>query len=491
MYYDSHEPNQFAAAFLQYIMIERESRMFSCPNCGGNVKFDIPSQKLLCDFCNERFDPYAFEDKKSDAEETASAESEFEATIFTCPQCGGEILSTDNSAAGFCSFCGASTILYSRISHEKRPNFIIPFKKTKEDCKQAYSAFMKKAIFAPKELKDPKYIDSFRGIYMPYWAFYITQRGNMSLPAKKQYRRGDYLITDHYNLEGNLDAYYKGLSYDASSSFADSISETLAPYDLKGMKSFTPAYLSGFYADVADVPASVYQQGAEATATEESLKLICKQQEFSGYSINSNKAASLINTKTETIDSTMFPVWFMSYRKHDRVAYVTVNGQTCKISADVPIDPKKYILSSIIMSIPLFLFFLLFTLLPTILVGFTTFLAVLTLILYASELSLIHRKDTGADDRGVQYRNGLRKIGQPLGGSEKKGALGYLTSISAIVVCALVLFLKPVSDLFYYGAAIFGLAAVGLCIWDLIRCYNILSTRRLPQFDRTGGDDRA
>ena len=56
-------------------------------------------------------------------------------------------------------------------------------------------------------------------------------------------------------MKGHVDAYYKGLSFDASSSFSDNISEQLAPYDVKGMKAFTPAYLSGFYADTADVDA--------------------------------------------------------------------------------------------------------------------------------------------------------------------------------------------------------------------------------------------
>ncbi len=214
--------------------------MIACPNCGGNTKFDIASQQILCEFCDTKYDPYMFDNKSSDAIEA----QDFEVTVFTCPQCGGEILSTDDAAAGFCSFCGASTILYSRISHEKRPGFIIPFQKTKDDCKKAYADLMKKAIFAPKELKDPKYIDGFRGIYMPYWAYYFTQQGEFRINGKKSYRRGDYIYTDYYDLKGEIDAYYKGITYDASSSFADSISEALAPYDVKGMKAFTPAYLS-------------------------------------------------------------------------------------------------------------------------------------------------------------------------------------------------------------------------------------------------------
>lgn len=464
--------------------------MFSCPNCGGNVTFDIPSQQLACGFCHEHFDPYSFEDKTSDAGETVSSEGDYEVTVFTCPQCGGEILSTDNAAAGFCSFCGASTILYRRISRERRPNYVIPFKKTKEDCKQAYTALMKHAVFAPKELRDPKFIDSFRGIYMPYWAFYITQKGDMALPATREYRQGNYIIKDYYTLEGELDAYYKGISYDASSSFDDSISETLAPYDLKGMKAFTPAYLSGFYADTADVAPSVYQSDAEQISTEESVKKLRHESAFSGYSISEPNAARALCTKTEYVDSTMLPVWFMSYRKNNRVAYVTVNGQTGKIAADIPIDPKKYLLGSFLLSIPLFVLLLFFTLLPKTLAGVTIALAAFALILYAMEMAKIQKKESGSDDRGKLYRKRIRP-NVPPDTTDTGSPIGYAAPVAAILICALVLILHPISDLCYYGAALAGLLAVGFCIRDMIRHYNLLSTRRLPQFSKQGGDDRA
>ena len=68
--------------------------MYECQNCGGNLKFDIDSQQLKCDYCLTVYDPYQVI-KENDAVESEM----FDATIFTCPQCGGEILSTDNSAA--------------------------------------------------------------------------------------------------------------------------------------------------------------------------------------------------------------------------------------------------------------------------------------------------------------------------------------------------------------------------------------------------------
>ena len=525
--------------------------MFACPNCGGNLKFDIPSQQLACEYCHTQADPYSFEDK----DEESFAKQEYEVTVFTCPQCGGEIVSTDTSAAEFCTFCGASTILHSRLIKEKRPNYIIPFKKTKEDCKKAYTSMMKKAIFAPDGLKNPKYIDSFRGIYMPYWAFYMTQENGFSLKGTKSYRRGNYVYTDHYELTGDIDAYYKGLSYDASSSFDDCISEKIAPYDVKGMKAFTPAYLSGFYADTADVDASIYENDAAQVAIENTTERLYKERAFAGYTISSANSSS-VPTRTEAVDSTMFPVWFMSYRNGDRVAYATVNGQTGKVVTDLPIDPRKYLFGSLALAVPIFVLLnLFFTVIPSVLLIITAFLALIANIIYSYEISSILKKEQGTEDKGRLAKEtpemasyvkkskkisikgnkssrvtsimvfvfvlfmvlsvfgpvitmidfnilwivllvvtfissfiGFRKKNEY---SDKKKAFGFVTSIIAVIIGAAIALIHPVSDLFYYGGAIVSLLAVFYTIKDIIYYYNILSTRRLPQFDRTGGDDRA
>ena len=52
--------------------------------------------------------------------------------------------------------------------------------------------------------------------------------------------------------------------------------------------------------------------------------------------------------------SSMFPVWFMSYRNGDRITYATVNGQTGKVAADLPIDIKKYLLFSGVLALIIF-----------------------------------------------------------------------------------------------------------------------------------------
>ncbi len=121
--------------------------MYECPNCNGNLKFDISSEQLFCAHCESRLDPYSVQKESDTLDEDC-----FEVNVFRCPQCGGEMISGDTDVTSFCSYCGSANILTGGIGKERRPRFIIPFQKTKEDCKKAYARKLGKAFFVPKEL---------------------------------------------------------------------------------------------------------------------------------------------------------------------------------------------------------------------------------------------------------------------------------------------------------------------------------------------------
>lgn len=81
--------------------------MYECPNCAGNLKFDIETQQMKCYNCSTLIDPYKLEDGKGVADERKADEfddefnEEYEVTMFSCPQCGGKIYSMDTQTAGF------------------------------------------------------------------------------------------------------------------------------------------------------------------------------------------------------------------------------------------------------------------------------------------------------------------------------------------------------------------------------------------------------
>lgn len=120
-------------------------------------------------------------------------------------------------------------------------------------------------------------------------------------------------------------------------------------------RSFRPAFLSGFYADASTVSPGTYFEDAEKTASED---VVAKVSELvkGQDGINVVKKTSRVDTRTRGYHGTMFPLWFLTWRKGGRVAYSVVNGESGKVVSDLPIDMKTFSLGCILISLILFLF---------------------------------------------------------------------------------------------------------------------------------------
>lgn len=457
--------------------------MYNCPNCSGNLSFDIASQQLKCDYCGTQLDPYEYE-KSQDAEQS----DVFGVTVFTCPQCGGEIMTTNVTAAGFCTYCGASTILDSRMREEKRPARIIPFAHTKEDCRKSYSSLVKKALFAPRELRDPAFLDRFRGIYMPYWVYNYKMEGRLGLRGTKEYRRGDYKITDHYNMSGQVSAVYEGLTHDASSSFDDTVAAAIAPFEASKMKPFTPSFLCGFYADAPDVESDLYEEDVREAICGDSLDRLSGVPEYRANGVNLpdadtfNKSLSVygISLRPEETVCAYLPVWFLTYRKNDRVAYAVMNGSTGKITADLPIDEKKYLFGSLLLAVPFFaLLAFFFTLTGRMVLLLSSVLALVSLILYASEISAISDKESHAGDKGFTFKGEKvtpdKKSKKKDTGQKKRFPKG-VKEIAAIAVFFIIYALVGMVPSFEYVTdsgmlSLYSIYAIASCVILLVTVY--------------------
>ena len=451
--------------------------MYNCPNCSGNLSFDIPSQQLKCDYCGTQLDPYEYE-KTQDAEES----DYFGVTVYTCPQCGGEIMTTNVTAAGFCTYCGASTILDSRMKNEKRPTHIIPFKHTKEDCRSSYSSLVKRAFFAPRELRSPEHLDRFRGIYIPYWVYDYKLQGDLALTGTRSHRSGDYIITDHYRLTGQIDAGYEGITYDASSSLDDNVAESIAPFEASRMQPFTPSILCGFYADAPDVDSSVYKSDSCDAVCEDALDRISGFEEYRKAGVDmpgmedfkKQLQRSGININPANPVCAYLPVWFLTYRKDDRVAYAVMNGSTGKITADLPVDSKKYLLGSLLLAVPLFaaLSFLLTMTGQTVLL-LSSVLALVSLLIYTLQLGAISDKDLRSNDKGYQFtRKDGAKQGKEQPETKKEG--GKKFSIESVFKLGQnLIFILVILSVFRVGPLLSSLTA-GLT-FGIYKIYGIVS----------------
>ncbi|MBQ2093975.1 MAG: hypothetical protein II190_05270, partial [Ruminococcus sp.] len=269
--------------------------------------------------------------------------------------------------------CGGASMIFDKIRRDWKTDYVIPFTLTKEQCKQAYVKEVKRHIFVSKKYRNPELIESFRGVYMPYWSYSTGVKGefNITVDAHTRPSPTGNITIDRYSFKGTSDFVLSGYTHDASISFDDHLSEKLAPYDVTRQKPFNPAYLCGFYAEAGDADKTEYKALADEELRLRSCEVISSDPEVEPVLPNTstlnydteNSKLPFVDKKTKLA---LFPVWFMGYRRKNKVTYAAVNGQTGKVGADLPLSPLRILLAALIAAAAIFgLTYLVMHLLPS------------------------------------------------------------------------------------------------------------------------------
>ena len=446
------------------------------------MDYNASKKKIVCQYCNSEFDPKEFKKEAKAAKETKSIET-YEGKSYTCSQCGATLLTFDETAITFCSYCGSQAMVESKMIKQNNPDFIIPFEVDKDTCINNYKKLVSKALFAPDYMKANQTVEKFRGIYMPYCIYKLEYNGvaknNGSKYAK---RRGDYEIYNDYLITADVDASYDGISFDLLSKFYDNYS-TAIPYNTQEKKEFNLNYMLGYYADVLDVNKDVYDAAARKIAVDDTTKQLLKHHEYAKYGCK--KPTAEVSVTERKIG--MFPVYFLAIRNKDNktVNYAVVNGQTGKVVADLPIAFTKYIFASLLISVIIFLLIdNLVVLTPKNIAVFSIVAGLISLIISANQLTKIKNRETHMDDQGYLSKID-RKVKEP---KQKKFRYLYKELI-AVLIPILALAFNFVNDMYYYGAAAIALILVVLSFYDLVKEHNILVSNKLPQLEKRGGDE--
>lgn len=452
--------------------------MIKCPNCTAELEFDSKDQLVKCDYCGSEFNPKDLnvEVKKSKKQET------YEGMSYSCSQCGASLLTFDETAITFCSYCGSQAMIEEKMIKRNKPEFIIPFKKTKEQCIDAYKKKLASSFFTPKHMKDDIVVSKFRGIYIPYCIYKLSCHGDVTNKGKKySHRSGDYVYYNNYNIYARVDADYDGISYDMISNVYDRFSHAI-PHNVSEAEEFNVNYLAGYYADTSDVSDYIYEDNAKAIAEEDSTRHLSKVREFSKYGCSNPKAKFEVSEKKIG----MFPLYFLAIRDKTNtyVNYAVVNGQTGEVVVDLPVDFMKYILASLLITIPIFLIINGFlVLVPKTICILSMVAAAISLIISFVQAKKIHAREHHLDDEGYLDKNGKNKV-------KKKNYFFYLIKqIIGIVLGGFVLFMNFVADAYYYGAASIIFFLVILSFYDLVKEHNLLVSNKLPQLEKRGGSE--
>ena len=102
---------------------------------------------------------------------------EMDVAEFRCASCGAGLQTRENITTARCVFCGSDVLLPARMARTKRPEWIVPFKITREECEKRFRAHLKKAKYAPSGLTGKDSIGNFMPVYIPYWDYSLDGAG--------------------------------------------------------------------------------------------------------------------------------------------------------------------------------------------------------------------------------------------------------------------------------------------------------------------------
>ena len=527
--------------------------MYKCPTCGAGLVFDPKTQNLLCKSCRNTFNPEEVDniknmklDQAKEVEGAIDARHNYEAISYKCSHCGAELITTDETITTFCSFCRTGTMVERKVIEKRKPDYVIPFSITKEECEDIYKSKIKHAFFAPKRMIDEQEVQKIRGIYMPYWIYSFEKHGRVFTTGHKySHRSGNYEYYDDYSLETTIDASCRGISHDATSNFWDRLSESIAPYSVRKKKIFSPAYLSGFYADNEDVDDEVYHRESKYIANDEIDRRLLKEKEYRKFN-----ARPRVSMDDGNIELALFPVYYLATKNKagDRLSYAVINGQTGKIAADIPIDFKKILIFSLILAIPIFLLLnKLFTFNMWMIAAISIIFNIISIHILDRQNKKIEIREKELDDKGFQYKkngtDGNLKTEMKIPSRLAINAVfvviwlcpllsmiffvfrKYTTSIdiaiswilfiggliwaaikivknrnkdksiykpiAGLMLTLIVFCISPAADAFYYAAALTSIGLTAMSFYDIVEKFNMLTTRKLPQLEKRGGDENA
>lgn len=327
---------------------------YKCPCCGAGLQFLPDTQKLSCQSCGNQYDLETIEEyeqeEQADAEQDLSWEYQNKKGAersadgrYICPSCGAQVEADEHTVSTKCPYCDNVIVIKAAASGDLEPDVMIPFQVQGQEARQMLEGFCKGKRLLPKNFKDRSYLKNLTGYYVPYWLFDCKADADMSFRGTRvrawSDSRYDYVETSHFmmNRGGTMEFYH--VPVDGSIEMDDSTTESIEPFDYRGLTGFAPGYLAGYETDRYDVDAKAAEGRAKErlyNSAEQVLRSTVK-----GYQTVtvSKRRLSSHNGK---VQYALLPVWLFETVYRDKKYQFAINGQTGKMVGELPVDKGAF-----------------------------------------------------------------------------------------------------------------------------------------------------
>jgi hypothetical protein len=330
-------------------------RQFTCEQCGAVLSYAPGTSELVCTYCGHRNriveTPVEIVESPLDpALRAAGGEAPPSQEIpAKCGSCGADFAFKPPSFAGPCPFCSQPVVADPAPWRRLAPVGVLPFLIGGAEARRLVGDWLKGLWFAPSGISEQaRGPGRLHGVYMPYWTFDSRTR------TAYTGRRGDvYYVTESFDAvvggrrvrqtrqvpkirwrpaRGRVARDFDDVLVLAGETLPTHLVEALEPWDLEGMRPYTPDYLTGFDGELYQIP--VDQGFARGQAIMHQVISMDIRADIGGDQQVIEHMQ--VEQEGQTFKYVLLPVWVAAFRFVGRPYRFVVNGRTGEVHGERP-----------------------------------------------------------------------------------------------------------------------------------------------------------
>jgi hypothetical protein len=279
---------------------------------------------------------------------------------LSCQSCGAQLVVESTLRTATCPYCAAPTVVERPPTPDQPlPTFALGFVQLPERARQlARENLLRRSFWAPSSVRNAS-VEALRGIYVPAYLYSVLVRSEYAASIGENYtetetyttmengrqvtRSRPVTRTEWRPLQGRHAEYVQEVLVTASSGLTNDELQHLEPFDLRQLRRYDDAIISGW---IAEEP-SLSQEQCLALARREVHGHMKKRLAafMPGDSHRELKFSTQLDN--EALSLCLVPVWVLALR-HDPKApplRFLVNGQTGAVHGKVPVSWVKVLVA--------------------------------------------------------------------------------------------------------------------------------------------------
>ncbi len=289
--------------------------------------------------------------------EPAAQQPALESSV-QCNDCGAALLVEAGHRTTTCPYCKSPSVIERPPSADRpAPTFVLPFTVTGEQARSAVQSWTRRTRWFKQSLSKAT-LGELQGLYVPAYLYSAVVRSQWRAEIGENYtvtetytttengktvtRTRTRTETEWSSLRGEHVAYTIDLVVSASRGLPNLELEAIEPFDLRGLRRYTPALVSGWTAEEASMAPAACLQAARGEAEAHEARRLADFMPGDKH----RELRFQMNVADETIEPLLVPVWVLAIRPHaDKPAIrVLANGQTAEVWGPETTSVQKVVL---------------------------------------------------------------------------------------------------------------------------------------------------